>query len=391
MNKEYVRGNAKSVLASILLIGLGVSASTAVRAEAVLVDAQAEPETQALFLQLQRLAKTNILFGHQDSTAYGVGWKAEPNRSDVKSATGAYPAVYGWDFANVRQPEREMSGELCRKLVIEAYRRGGVNTFSWHMFNPVTGKNFYDTTPAVAAILPGGEKHPEYKNSLDVLATFAHSLEGRDETRHVPIIFRPFHEHLGNWFWWGRQHCTTEEYVALWRFTVEYLRDEKGVHNFLYAYSPNIAYGRDNEGLYLERYPGDDYVDILGLDAYVKNMGDVLGAVREIVEMARERGKVAALTETGYPGGLSKTSGHDWYTRMLLEPLKSDPIAQGIAYVLVWRNLHKEHFWVPYPDHPGADDFRAFHADAMVLFEDALPDVYAISHDAQVGENPKAP
>ena len=101
--------------------------------------------------------------------------------------------------------------------------------------------------------------------------------------------------------------------------------------------------------------------------------------------MARERGKVAALTEAGYPEGLSKMSGHDWYTRMLLEPLKSDPIAREIAYVLVWRNAQKDHFWVPYPGHPGVDDFRAFHADPMILFEDALPDMYAVPRDAQVG------
>lgn len=376
MNGKPVSRIAQFALASVFLLGLANWVFDAARAESLLVDAQAEPETQALFLQLQRLATDHILFGHQDTTAYGVGWRAEPNRSDVKSVTGSYPAVYGWDFANVRQNGGEMPGALCRELVIESYRRGGVNTFSWHMFNPVTGKNFYDTTPAVAAILPGGEKHAEYKEALDLLAAFAHSLKGRDGSGHIPIIFRPFHEQLGNWFWWGRQDCTAEEYVALWRFTVEYLRDEKGVHNFLYAYSPNIGYGRESDGAYLERYPGDDYVDILGLDAYVKNMDEALKAIREIVTLARDRGKIAALTEAGYPDGLSKTDRRDWYTRALLEPLRNDSIAQGIAYVLVWRNAHEDHFWVPYPGHPGEEDFRAFYADPMILFEDGLPNMY---------------
>lgn len=377
MNEKREPKIVPFALASVLLLALLNSACDVAHAGGLLADDQAEPETRALFLQLRRLAKEHILFGHQDTTAYGVGWKAEPDRSDVKSVTGSYPAVYGWDFANVRQPEGEMSRELCRKLVIEAYRHGGVNTFSWHMFNPVTGENFYDTTPAVAAILPGGDKHAEYRQALDLLADFAHSLKRRDGTGHIPIIFRPFHEQLGNWFWWGRAHCTAEEYVALWRFTVEYLRDKKDVHNFLYAYSPNISYDGEGNSAYLERYPGDEYVDILGLDAYVKHMDEALGAVREVVTFARDRGKIAALTEAGYPNGLSKTNRQDWYTRALLEPLKHDAIARGVAYVLVWRNAHDDHFWVPYPGHRGVDDFRAFYADPTVLFEDGLPNMYA--------------
>ena len=171
--------------------------------------------------------------------------------------------MYGWDFFDleaIRNPEapRPLS---CH--VEAAFDRCGVNTFCWHIWNPATGENLYDTTPAVAAILPGGDKHDAYRRDLDNIAAFAKNLRGK-AGQPVPLIFRPFHEHTGSWFWWGQKHCTTNEFVALWLFTVKHLRDQAGVHNFLYAYSPGNAYGRRED--YWERYPGDPYVDILGYD-----------------------------------------------------------------------------------------------------------------------------
>ncbi|MBI2426027.1 MAG: beta-mannosidase [Candidatus Hydrogenedentes bacterium] len=361
------------------ILSLALLLSSLAAASDTLTGANAEPETRALYTHLKAIAKDHILFGHQETTAYGIGWQGDPGRSDVKSVTGAYPAVYGWDFFELVEAGTPEKLERFRSLVSEAYQRGGINTFSWHMYNPVTGENFYDTTPAVAAILPGGDKHDHYKTSLDAIAAFALSLKGRNGG-HIPIIFRPFHEHMGNWFWWGKKHCTPEEYVALWRFTVDYLRDQKGVHNLLYAYSPNIAYGPSSGGAYLSRYPGDAYVDILGLDAYVKDMTAALGPIRQLVELARERGKVPALTEAGYPDGLSKTTQTDWYTTALLAPLAGDPVAREIAYVLVWRNASKDHYWVPYPGGPGEEDFRKFHAHPIILFEDKLPNMYALSN-----------
>ena len=66
-----------------------------------LTDPQATPQTRALFHHLRELARSKLLFGHQDTTAYGVGWWAEEGKSDVKSTTGSYPAVYGWDIGHL--------------------------------------------------------------------------------------------------------------------------------------------------------------------------------------------------------------------------------------------------------------------------------------------------
>ena len=145
----------------------------------------------------------------------------------MKTTCGDYSAVYGWDLVQTgKKPE------VFARLIAEAFARGGVQTFSWHLWNPVTGKNFYDCTPAVAAILPGGTKHDAYRAQLKTVADFFTSLKAKDG-RPIPIIFRPFHVHTGSWFWWGQKHCSKDEYIALWRFTVKHLRDELGLHQAL--------------------------------------------------------------------------------------------------------------------------------------------------------------
>lgn len=333
------------------------------------IDPEATVETRVLFDRLMGVGDTGLLFGHQDATLYGVGWTSEEgevDRSDVHSVTGAYPAVYGWDMA--RWPSGELgegSDELYRSHIIAAHARGGINTFSWHLFNPVTGENFYDKTPAVSRILPGGDRHDIYLEKLDRLADFTLKLKDA-EGNPIPIIFRPFHEHTGSWFWWGQDFCTAEEYKTLWRFTVDYLRDGKGVHQFLYAYSPDKV---ANVEEYFERYPGDGYVDVLGLDNYLrgenpKEIEAMLVRLRMLVSEAVSRGKVPALTETGLEGVID----NDWFTRVILTQIKGDTVARRIAYMLVWRNHSDTHHFAPYTGHAAAEDFTQFYADPFTVF-----------------------
>jgi mannan endo-1,4-beta-mannosidase len=370
-----------------LVLGLSAcgTASGLGRRGPVLADPTATRETRALFANLQRLAPDHVLFGHHDDLAYGFTWRGEPGRSDVREVAGSYPAVYGWDVnrlfhrGRLDAPSPDGARQL-RAWILEGFERGGVATLCWHMDNPVSGGNAWDTTRAVAALLPGGERHALYRASLDVLADFLKSLVPEGGRRRLaPVIFRPFHEHTGHWFWWGARHSTVEEFVALWRFTVEYLRDEKDVHNLLYAYSTDVF---DSEEAYLERYPGDAYIDLLGFDDYHSVRSDstrdvLVRRLRTVAGLARERGKLAALTETG----VEAVPDSAWWTDVLLPALKSDSVGGGIAFALVWRNANNEtdrpgHFYAPYPGHPSAPDFVRFYRDPFVLFEDELPDLY---------------
>ena len=346
-----------------------------------LADPQATKETRALFLNLKNLAGKQILFGHQDDLAYGVTWKDwHKKRSDVKDVCGKYPAVFGWDLGDLGKSQNldTVPFDHMKGWIKVAYRLGGLNTFSWHMDNYLTGGDAWDTGEnTVASILPGGAKHGDYKAKLDLFAEFVHDLRvGFIFKKEIPIVFRPFHEHTGSWFWWGQPHCTPEEYKALWRFTVQYLRDEKGLHNLLYCYSTDIFRDREH---YLECYPGDEWVDILGLDDYHDlsekgSSADMVNRLRILVSLAREKGKPAALTETGREA----IPDPNWWTERLLGPIKSDPEASKISWMLVWRNARPTHHYAPYPGHPSVPDFLKFFNDPLTAFQGEYPDLYRL-------------
>ena len=346
------------------------------------IDPDATAQTRALYLNLRELAKSKLLFGHQDSTAYGVGWSVDDGRSDVRSATGSYPAVYGWDVGHLgeqRNIDRVDFGRL-RRLIKAAHERGGINTISWHMRNPVTGRGYLDhgaRANGVPHVMPGGSHHEHLKRKLDAFADFLGDLQGADGSP-VPIIFRPWHENNQLKFWWAARG-DGRDYIKLWRFTVEYLRDSKGVHNLLYAYTP-LAW-RSSKSTFTKPtsgYPGDTYVDIIGIDNYSGRGASIVASARMVVEAAEPRGKIPALAEVGPGNGLSPDRPSGFYTRHLLEPLKRDRVASRIAYALVWRNGSKGHFWVPFRGHPDEADFREFHRDPFTVFEDHLPDVYSL-------------
>lgn len=346
------------------------------------IDKQATHETVALYRSLWKLSEKHILFGHQHATEYGHGWSGDEDRSDVKSVTGSHPAVIGVDIMGFSgRPDAEIAAEKARlkKNVIDTYHRGGVTTVAWHFFNPISEGGFYwiDTVskPAVPAIIPGGAAHEQYKVILQGIAEWAKDLRASDGTL-VPLIFRPFHEFDGNWFWWGKAHCSREEFIALWKFTVVYLRDTLGVHNLIYAFSPDNRF--TNEEQFLDRYPGDDFVDMLGMDNY-GDMGRDRYApetaamkLKIVSDYARRKGKLAAFTETG----LESIPNTEWWTTTLLKVMKTKGLR--MAYVLVWRNDQNSptHYYAPFPGQVSVPDFLKFYEDPFTLFEKDLKNVY---------------
>jgi len=360
-----------------------------------LADKNATNETAALFYNLKKIAKTNILFGHQDDTKRGVlaggtQWANEQHilphpattQSDVKEVTGAYPVIYGHDFQHIAD---FMSGnwfdyerDMARQLTIEAYNRGGVNTYSWHYDNPVSktdGSFYWDNSKveAVSKIIPGGDSNAVFKASLKEVAAFAKSLIGADG-KLIPVIFRPFHEFDGDWFWWGATHSTAQQYKELYKFTVTYLRDSLDVHNFIYAWSPDKNF--TSESQYLERYPGDEFVDLVGSDNYGDVTANVAPSVASnklkiVSDYAIRKNKVAALTETG----LQNLPQADWFNQKLLKILKNQPLE--LAYVLVWANT-ADAYWTPYKGQAAEQDFISFKNNGYAVFADKAPQMYKL-------------
>jgi mannan endo-1,4-beta-mannosidase len=365
------------------LVALFVPARRSQAQKINLIDANATAQTKALSQNLKKLSRKHILFGHQHATEYGHGWSGEENRSDVKSVTGSHPAVIGVDFSGLSgRPEAsiEKTKESLRKTITDTYNRGGVVTVAWHFNNPVTPTEFYWkdslSAPAVEHIVPGGSHHSQYKAILSTLAQLAHSCKGADGNL-VPMIFRPYHEFDGGWFWWGKPHSSREDFISLWRFTVSYLRDSLGVHNFIYAFSPDNKF--QSEADYLDRYPGDEWVDMVGVDNYGDfgrdgkyNVEAGLKKLQIVSDYAKKKNKLAAFTETG----LESIPNETWWTKTLLKTLKTKGLQ--LSYVLVWRNDTKSptHYYAPYPGHSSVPDFIKFYNDPFTLFENDLKDVY---------------
>jgi mannan endo-1,4-beta-mannosidase len=347
------------------------------------IDGRATRQTRALYHNLRKLSEKHTLFGHQHATEYGHGWAGEAGRSDVKSVTGSHPAVIGVDFSGFsgRSPEAiQRAKESLRQTVVDTYNRGGVTTAAWHFANPVSKGGFYWvdslSLPAVRHIIPGGTAHAQYKQILQGIGTWAHTLQGADG-KLAPVIFRPFHEFDGGWFWWGKPHASREEFISLWRFTVSYLRDSLQVHNFIYAFSPDNKFNTEAE--FLERYPGDEWVDMVGMDNYGDmgrdNRYDLEAATRKlriVSDYARKAGKLAAFTETG----LESVPEPTWWTNRLLKVMKAADMR--LAYVLVWRNDIRSptHYYAPFPGQVSVPDFLQFYRDPYTLFEKDLKNIY---------------
>lgn len=368
-----------AILIASFWVGTGCSSKAqTIDTKSSLSDKNATPETKVLYNNLRGLTNTGILFGHQDDLAYGVNWKYEAGRSDVKDVTGDYPAVYGWDLGGLeRKSDKNIDGipfDKMRQYIKEGHSRGGIITLSWHFDNPLTGKNAWDTSPkSLASALPGGESHEKFKSWLDEAAQYILTLKDKNG-KPIPMQFRPYHELTGNWFWWCKNNASPEEFKTLWKFTLDYFQ-KKGIHNLIYVY--NTADFKSKEE-FLEYYPGSDYADVLSFDKYQYNdptkdnsfVENCQNQFKIMDEVAKEQNKIMAFAETGY-----EAIPYDkWWTDTLMKAIGN----YKISYVLVWRNHgwqeneKKMHYYAPYKGQVSEKDFVDFYNLDNILFEKDL-------------------
>jgi mannan endo-1,4-beta-mannosidase len=368
---------------------------TTQNAKTYMVDKNATTETVALFYNLKKLAKTKFAIGQQDAFNgfYSNGSSAQ---SDIKKTTGYEPALLGSDFMFITDKNNNGQSDnwfYQQEIIItddvkEAYAKGMINTFSWHIREPNKEDSFYaaDMTTeqkatAFKSILPGGVNNAWYKTKLDKIASVISNLKG-SKGELIPIIFRPFHEFDGSWFWWGADFCSPEDYKAAYQFTVEYLRDTKGVHNILYAFSPDNSYATSTN--YLSRYPGDAYVDVLGMDNYgdLNNLGQT-GAdkanakLKMLSDLAITKVKIAAMTETGYRVTATVAPVTNWFSTYLYSALTANSIQ--ISYVMFWNNS-QDGYYVPTPTASNAGDFKTFSTKSKSVLVNTLPSMYVLTN-----------
>lgn len=350
-----------------------------------LADQKAHQSAKNLLAYLTALKNNDqVLFGHENDYNKMVSQTAK--EGDVKELTGSLSGIYGLDTLSLTGAELGISDpKLALQTAItnslESAKQGSIITLSAHMPNFTNEKitknadGTYNFTTCdfleskdlsnhcAEQILEGGAYNKQFTAYLDIIAEYALALQEND----VPILFRPFHENTGNWFWWGTSTSETT-YRSLFRYTADYLK-AKGVHNMLYVYSPNGPLATEEE--YFARYPGDEYVDILAFDYYddyntypatadgsfFENLDKTCQIVSSI---AKKRGKLSAISETGVrvmkedgsdneglltknnPVAKSKT-GTNWYQKVSDIANKNE-----MPYYLVWANFGDTNFYVPY-------------------------------------------
>lgn len=412
----------------------GTSETHEYAASVSIADPEATAETVALYQYLQVMGKTDsVVYGHQNDTWHKAG-SPELSDSDTYDVTGDYAGIVGMDTLSltgneysVERYNSEMTGtagyeavdtadqsmpeanvEAAAKLANYNIANGSFITLSSHTpnFSIVTENPDYDpqtdptynkyvfagyspntlTGDVMNQLLPGGKYNEIYNAYLDMIADFAGQVNG-------PVMFRPFHEATGSWFWWGAAFCDPETYKSVYKYTVEYLRDVKEVHNFLYLYGPGSEAASEEE--YGMRYPGDEYVDLIGFDMYDLDpvddkeevwFGNLRNQLRIVQNFADEHGKLMAVTETGIAAS-AKDPGHNqtvlhetgnknlnWYNMVLDAVSESDA-----SYFLLWANFSKtDGYYTPYVDsvnedgslhgHETLDGFISFYNDSRSVF-----------------------
>lgn len=210
------------------------------------VTPKASPQARNLLSYIRCLYGNHILSSQQESTWIG-GPDYEMNH--IFQNTGKYPAI--------RSLDRGDSPNYGPRAVAW-WQAGGIPMVGYHMGAPTFPDGYQGSLQTVsidAVLTPGTAEHTSFLERLDGAAA---QLQMLKDVR-APVIWRPYHEAGGTWFWWSKEGG--EQYKRLWRFTFEYLTGPKRLNNLLWLH----GFNGEPDGAF---YPGEDYVDITGADTY---------------------------------------------------------------------------------------------------------------------------
>ena len=260
-----------------------------------LCDPKASDEVISVINYLAKVSGNRILTGQHTQT------KEQAEIKKIFEITGKTPALCGFELlAYSPNINYEESDEECLTEVREnegtietamqwAKEKKGLITFTWHWFSPLggKGKSFYtkntdfDTNRAII------ESTAENKALISDMDHMAELLKPfRDN--HIPILWRPFHESEGKWFWWGSESYKIS--AQLYRIMYDRFSRVHALNNLIWVWNSPIPSG----------YPGDDVVDIISRDDYLpkRTQTDYKKQYDELIKITPTK-KLAALGEVG--------------------------------------------------------------------------------------------
>lgn len=303
---------------------------------------------RAILAYFQRLAASPDL---KLVSGQFAGWSGQASIGElgkIHAASGRWPVMIGLDYCGWDQGEAMIDVRQPNQLATEYWRSGGLVNISWHAPNPSkpNGGGLKERGIKLADVLAPGPTHDRWMKSLDQVAAGLQELQAAG----VVVIWRPLHEMNGGWFWWGAQ--PQADFIALWRHMFDYFTHTKGLHNLIWAYAPN--HGQRPVDSY---YPGDAYVDLMGIDAYTDNIDQAHIAGYELLAKID---KPAGFTEFGPHGASNPPANYDF--RRLLDGIgKNFP---RLRHFLVWNEK-----W-----NPAENRFcKEFYNDPRVITRETLP------------------
>ena len=258
-------------------LALSLMAALAVHGGSAPADPHLQPEARHLLDYLRSVYGKQVIYGQ--ATNHGPGIGDYPNVMDDFKTAGKYPALVSLDLFGWNPPHW---GDNYRG-VVQAYVDGakawwqvhhGLVTMQYHWGNPLipNGTPWLDNpkgAPHVDVgklVTPGTTENLAATEDLHRTADYMQQLSDA----HIPILFRPFHEIDGGWFWWTDRD-KPENTAALWRMMYDYLVGQRHLHNLIWVYSAGDT--KDTVEYRRRFYPGDRYVDIAGIDIYSDQVG----------------------------------------------------------------------------------------------------------------------
>ena len=211
---------------------------------------KASKEAVALYAYINDMFGKKILSGQMYS-----GWGFDEFKY-INGVTGKYPAIKGLDFIE------DKLNDTVTQEAIDWWKSGGIVTLMWHMGAPGIGEGYINSKKEIDIDKCFQEGTIENKVFWDELKRKGDLLEKLKQA-NVPVLWRPFHELNGNWFWWGKQG--PDKFKRLWVAMYNYYVNDRKLNNLIWV----LCYTGKPDA---DWYPGDKYVDIAGADTY--NVGD---------------------------------------------------------------------------------------------------------------------
>lgn len=249
------------LILSLLFSSLGLTPSLAA-IQGAPVNSHATNEARELLNILYNVSGKNIIAGQHDYLE-----SPDDLSGKLDKISGQYAALHGYELGAISGQTPSQVKQQRASVVNSAIRwskSGGLVTITYHESLPGTRLTWSNVQKSISQaefdkyITPGT---PEYKLLIRDIDDVAASLQKLSDAG-VPVLWRPYHEMNGNWFWWGGKN----DFAALWDIMYNRLVNVHGLNNLIWVWSPNAP--NANSDAYAPYFPGLSKVDVLAADIY---------------------------------------------------------------------------------------------------------------------------